>query len=124
MDYLKLITTRFVRDRLRETSWADRWYIEDLYHIERFVKQGGVKSVMQGYRRQALMLHHPVEWECISREITTGEVTSPQEFAQLLREHKEREAAEKQARLRVRLEGREAYDRAHRDLWLQMGGRP
>ncbi|HPT82480.1 MAG TPA: hypothetical protein PLM25_01190 [Limnochordia bacterium] len=120
MEFLTDITTQFVRDRIKETSWAGRSYIADLYNIERLIKQGGIKSVMQGYMFKALSSKYPVEWECIKKELTTGELTSPEEFVTVKGERARQAAAEEAARAERRAEG----EGRSLDLWLRMGGRP
>lgn len=108
MEFLTDITTQFVRDRIKETSWAGRSYIADLYNIERLIKQGGIKSVMQGYMFKALSSKYPVEWECIKKELTTGELTSPEEFVTVKGERARQAAAEEAARAERRAEGKGA----------------
>jgi len=104
----------------KETAWAERSYIADLYNIERLIKQGGIKSVIQGYMFKALSSRYPVEWECIKKELAAGELTTPEEFARLKREQEESTAEEKAARAQQEAEA----EARSQNLWFQMGGKP
>jgi hypothetical protein len=121
MEYLSSISTQFVRDRLRETSWANRQYIEDLYRLERFLKQG-IGGLTSAYLFKSLSDMYPVERECIKRELTTGELTSPPEFARLKRERQEWEEAQRAAAEEALARQQEEEERRNLSIWLKLGG--
>ncbi|HHX01344.1 MAG TPA: hypothetical protein GX739_01600 [Firmicutes bacterium] len=65
MDFLKRITTRFVRDRIQETTWENCAYIKHLYQAERIIARGGPHSAFEGMLLAGLKSKYPVECDCI-----------------------------------------------------------
>lgn len=117
--------TRFVMERLQETSWEDRGYIYNLLDVEFFVERGGPKSFAEGMRVKQLQDRFPVEWLCIRREVEDNVHTSAEEFQRLLKEHEEalraeEEEWEREQRRKELEEQRIEEDRRRR--WLDMGG--
>jgi hypothetical protein len=124
---LKDVKTRFVLDRIRETSWNDRLYIENLQFIEGMIFRGGPKCFAEGIAYHHHCTRYPIEVECIRKEIKEGIYTSPPEFQKLLYDHRRKLQLEKleqiQAREREMAEER-AREEAEWKLWLSLGGRP
>ncbi len=113
------IRTRFVRDRLRETSFSDRAWIAELLSWEATAADGGpvgwASHVGYGQTRHA----HPVECECILRELRTGEYTPPSAYRDLLRTKAEADEQERREAERKR----EERCAAERLAWREAGGR-
>jgi hypothetical protein len=84
------IRTQFVRDRLKETKWEDRGYIDVLMHLEDSValSMRGKSPGWAGGMMYALMSKdYPVEYKCIRREMTEGTRTSFDEFINMQVDH-------------------------------------
>lgn len=74
------IRTQFVRDRLRETRWEDREYIQQLMGLERIVSQGGPRNSAARLVYERLVRRYPVEHGAILSELHRGEVTTDAGF--------------------------------------------
>jgi hypothetical protein len=74
------IRTQFVRDRLRETRWEDREYIQQLMGIERVISQGGPKNGAARLLYERLVRRYPVEHGAIFGELQRGELTTQSHF--------------------------------------------
>ncbi len=126
---LARIRTEFVRDRLKETSWDDRGYIEILMHLEDAVdvirqgKSWGWSGAMLWNRMKK---DFPVEYECIKLEMIDGKLTSPEESMRLKTSHV-RETARREAeaveRSRREAEARQERQAELREQWRELGGR-
>lgn len=84
------IRTQFVRDRLKETKFEDRGYIDVLMHLEDSVALSMRKQSPgpAGGMMYALMSKdYPVEYECIRREMKEGIRTSFDEFINMQVDH-------------------------------------
>ena len=84
------IKTQFVRDRLRETKWKDRGYVEILMHLEDSIELSmrGKSPGWAGGMMYALMCKdYPVEYKCIRREMEEGIRTSFDEFINMQVDH-------------------------------------
>lgn len=117
--------TRFVMERLKETSWENRERIRDLINIERLILRGGPKKYNEHMVANILHRTYYVEWQCIKREIEHNEYTSPEQFKRLVREDEE-ETRKKLATYRQEKLQREKAERekrvVRRKKWLEMGG--
>lgn len=58
---LKDVKTRFVLDRIRETSWNDHLYIENLQFIEGMIFREGPKCFAEGIAYHHHCTRHPIE---------------------------------------------------------------
>jgi len=119
------IRTQFVGDRLKETRWEDREYVQQLMALERIVYQGGPKNGASRVLFDRLVRRYPIEHGAISTELRCGELTSPAEF-RLLKEAqsvvwRKQEQMEQQ---RVEQAERRKRDRLSKELsqWLRFGG--
>jgi len=74
------IKTEFVQQRLRETRWEDRQYVQELMAIERLILQGGPKTAAARLLHERLSKRYPVEYGAIALEIKRGELTSDAQF--------------------------------------------
>ena len=74
------IRTQFVRDRLRETRWEDREYVQQLMGIERIISQGGPKNSAARLLYERLVRHFPIEHCAIFSELQRGELTTDAHF--------------------------------------------
>jgi len=74
------IQTQFVRDRLRETRWEDREYVQQLMAIERVISQGGPKNGAARLLYERLVRRYPVEHSAIFGELQRGELTTDSHF--------------------------------------------
>lgn len=112
--------TRFLRERLAQTPFADAERIRDLWRIERTLAMGGPRGFAHATEFASLRRRYPVELRCIRRELEDGVTTSPEEYRRLLTAHaaQARRDAERQA-----LAAADAKTRA-RALWIAAGGRP
>lgn len=134
--WLDEIKTRFVRDRIRETSWSQREYIYDLHLTEELLSGAQLGSAfhMSG-RPKRLFAAYPAEAECIRVEIQEGHYVDPETFHQKKRDlaagwearrraEEEKRAAEGAAKQRQRDEERLADLRTEREAWVRVDGRP
>lgn len=132
--WIEDIQTQFVRDRVQETSFADRRYIYDLYLIEQL--QSGRSFGMAfhlGGGDQKLYTRYPAESESIRLEIQEGYYVDPRRFTiehrQLTDAWIAREKAQVAARRHAAVRERAAHQaeeatrvQLERDAWQQMGG--
>lgn len=123
------IRTEFVRDRLKETSFEDRGYINALMALESFVyKQMNKKyiSSTDGRYFNILSRRFPVEYECIEKEMREGVTTSFSDFINMQVEHdraeRQREVDFEEWRLR-RLEEMKCREMELREQWKEFGGK-
>lgn len=123
------IKTQFVRDRLKETKWADRSYIGILMHLEGSVElsiRGQSPGWAGGMMYAKMRVDYPVEYKCIKREMTEGIRTSFDEFINMQVDHdhevaqREIEAAERSIREWDEEFGRQ--DELQRQ-WRELGGK-
>ncbi len=119
------IRTQFVAERLKQTRWEDREYIQHLMGIERIVLQGGPLNPASRLLFERLVRRYPVEHGAIVVELRRGEVTTDSQFRllseaqevlwrrqeQLSRDEEARTERKKSERLTKEL-----------DQWLRMGG--
>mgnify|MGYP001083165850 CR=1 FL=1 len=119
------IQTQFVVNRLRETRWEDREYIQRLMGIERIICQGGPKNGAARVLYDRLVRRYPVEHGAIYSELSRGEVTSDSQFRLLCeaqqvlwcrQEQMDREVADQAERKK-----QDRLDREKRD-WIRQGG--
>ena len=123
------IKTQFVRDRLKETKWEDRGYIDILMHLENRVALSMRKQSpgWAGGMMYALMCKdYPVEYKCIRREMEEGIRTSFDEFINMQVDH-DHEAAQRQIEA-VERGMQEAEDQRKKQAqleqqWRELGGR-
>lgn len=105
--------TQFVRDRLAETSWEDRQYIDDLMCLERCMVYGG--GIRSSYIGRSL----PVETAAIREEIKEGVYLATEEFhARKAAHHALENFRRQQAEARQR-----DLEEAQRRWWRSVGGR-
>lgn len=78
------IKTEFVQQRLRETRWEDRQYVQELMAIERIVAQGGPRTGAARLLHERLIRRYPVEHGAIVLELRRGQLTSCSQFRLLL----------------------------------------
>jgi hypothetical protein len=116
----KVIRTQFIKDRMKETSWEDCGYINDLASIERTILSGGPKSSIAAQMHHSRKSKYPIEAECIAKEIKDGICVSPKEFQELEDEWKREERIKAERAERERMVEEDVDWR----LWLKLGGRP
>ena len=119
------IKTQFVGDRLKETKWEDREYVQQLMAMERIVYQGGPKNGASKVLFERLTRRYPIEHGAIAMELRRGELTSPEEF-HLLKEAQgivwcKQEQMEQQRAEQVELRKRDRLDK-ELGQWLLFGG--
>lgn len=78
------IKTQFVKDRLRETRWYRRRYIDDLMRLERLIAKSPRTGWAGAIVYQGLGERYPVEKACIWAEIKEGNYVPPEGFQQRL----------------------------------------
>ena len=123
------IRTKFVRDRLKETKWEDRGYIDVLMHLEDSValsmrkkSPGPAGGMMYSLMRK----DYPVEYECIKREMTEELRTSFDEFINMQVDHdhdvaqREIEAVERSMKEQDERRSRQAELEKQ---WRELGGK-
>ncbi|MHB1544025.1 MAG: hypothetical protein ACYCS1_01990 [Gammaproteobacteria bacterium] len=87
------VKTRFVPDRIRETSFEDRErMIRPLLAFERLITSQGY---IAGMARRMCENTFPVETACILRELNDGIHTSNEEYVRLLQTHNRRTARQR-----------------------------
>lgn len=74
------IKTQFVHERLQQTRWEDRQYIQELMTLERIVLQGGPRTGASRLLHERLVRRYPVEYGAIISELRRGELTTRSEF--------------------------------------------
>jgi hypothetical protein len=123
------IKTEFVRDRLKETSFEDRGYINALMALEIFVDRYMNKkyiSSTDGRYFNEISRRFPVEYECIEKEMREGVTTSFSDFINMQVEHdraeRQREVDFEEWRLR-RLEEMKCREMELREQWKGLGGK-
>jgi len=123
------IRTQFVHDRLRETKWEARGYIDVLMHLEDSVElsmRGKSPGWAGGMMYSLMRKDYPVEYECIKREMTEGLRTSFDEFINMQVDHdhdvaqREIEAVERSMKEQDERRRREAELEKQ---WREFGGR-
>ncbi len=124
VDY-STIKTQFVRDRLRETRWEEREYIQQLMGIERIICQGGPRNSAARLLYERLVRRYPIEHGAIFSELQRGEVISDSQF-HVLSEAQQvlwRRQEELSAAMEEQAEKRKT-DRMHQERleWLLHGG--
>ena len=119
------IKTQFIGDRLKETKWEDREYVQQLMALERIIYQGGPKNGASKVLFERLIRRYPIEYGAIATELRRGELTSPEEF-RLLKEAqgvvwRRQEQMEQQRAEQIE---RRKRDRLDKELsqWLRFGG--
>ena len=119
-EFLDHISTRFLRDRLSETTFNQRQWIITLAQYDKLTVEGGPLGFASNMLYRQLEDAYPVETHCILREIRDGIYTPPDVYHRLLREHEE-----VQERKNVEVEAQRARElEALRQAWLKEGGRP
>jgi hypothetical protein len=114
------IRTRFVKERLSETSWQRRDYIADLRGIERTIESNGPHGGAGNLAWGSIIMSYPVEVECVGKEIREGLYTPPEEFQRLLAAYEQRTIGED----RAAEDSRHQADAAAKQAWIDAGGRP
>jgi len=113
------IKTQFVRDRMKETAWADHVYIDHLIAAEKLIAQGGAKRWTEGMALGYYSQTYPIEVRAIRQELEKGKVTTPEEFRKWVKAVKKKERRAREASQRARQQQAER----DRDRWLELGGR-
>lgn len=123
------IKTEFVRDRLKETSFEERSYINALMALEIFVDRQMNKkyiSSTDGRYFNELSRRFPMEYECIKKEMREGVTTSFSDFINMQVEHdraeRQRDVDFEELRLR-RLEEMKRRELELREKWKELGGK-
>ena len=112
----KNIKSEFIKNKIKETPWEAREYIDDLIKIEDFILRGGPHSMAGGYLYHHIKNKYHQEWEIIYKEL------NPKEYAELIkREKEEKERARKEDEKRMQEEEKELERK--RKEWIEMGGR-
>lgn len=119
MEDLSEIKTEFLEDRLKETSWANRKYIQQLASLERVIFKNGPQCFNQAMVYYTLKKRYPVEYECIKKEFTTGILTSAAEFRKLKRKSKKQQIVANALEIKQELEQR----KKDKSKWVEAGGR-
>ncbi len=118
------IITEFVRDRIKETSWKDREYISSLQRIERTLWWGGPKQFGEAMSYGNAKSAHPVEWECIKKEIQDGIRTTSEEFRRKADEYEKKKRVEERKCKLERIKKEISKEDKELAKWLELGGRP
>ncbi|MCK4429578.1 MAG: hypothetical protein KAU95_04325, partial [Candidatus Aenigmarchaeota archaeon] len=107
--------SKFVKKKIKETSWKDREYIKDLIMIEQYVLVGNL-GLTTGYIVGRLKSKYPKEWKIIHQEL------NPKEYKKTLKEEREERLKEKGEE--EKFEKEEAKEE-RRDLkmWKKLGGK-
>lgn len=128
------IQTQFVRDRLRETSFTDRTYVEDLHRIEQLQSGRQFGRVFHmNHGPEKLYVRYPAEAECIRLELKEGQYVAPARFdaeyrrlaaAWHAREKAQAGALQQQRDTEIAVQQAEAVATLQRARaeWLRMGG--
>ena len=112
----KNIKSEFIKNKIKETSWKDREYIDDLIQIENFILRGGPNSMAGGYLYHNLKISYRREWEIIYKEL------NPKRYTELIqREDEEKERERKEDEERMREEEKELERK--RKEWIEKGGK-
>jgi len=123
------IKTQFVRDRLKETKWENRSYIDILMHLEDGIElsmRGKSPGWAGGMMYAKMRKDCPVEYECIRREMREGISTSFDEYVNMLVNH-DREVARREIEAVERdLREQDESRRKEAELeqqWRELGGK-
>ncbi|MFW6116769.1 MAG: hypothetical protein ACOC6F_03490 [bacterium] len=113
------IESEFIRERIKETRWENREYIDMLCLIAALMAKSGPGSFAEGMRYHMYQKDWPVECECIRLELEEGRTVSADEFRATKeprqeeyrrREEKERRHRDKEEKEARRVEERERLD--------------
>ena len=110
------IKSEFIRNKIKETSWEAREYIDDLIKIEDFILRGGPHNWSGAMYYHQLKTNYRREWEIIYEEL------NPKKYAELIKheeEEKERERGEDEKRMQ---EEEKELERKRKE-WMEMGGK-
>ncbi len=117
--------TQFVRNRLKQTSWDNREYIEMLLVYERMTidppRNVGYRFVDQRHNL------YPVELACIEDEVLRGKIITDKQFARRLEKHQQRkreEAEEAGRKMAEEFWSRQRELEQKREKWTKLGGKP
>lgn len=88
-DFLDHISTRFLRDRLTETTFERHQWIVALAQYDLLTVDGRPRGFASNMLYRQLEDAYPDETECIRREIQDGTYTPPDVYRHLLREREE-----------------------------------
>ncbi|MCK4429614.1 MAG: hypothetical protein KAU95_04510 [Candidatus Aenigmarchaeota archaeon] len=112
---MKTPKSKFVKKKIKETSWKDREYIEDLLFLEKAVI-GGVDSWMGNWRLAGVKSEYRKEYNAIFEEL------DPEGFKKYAK--KKRREKVKDEKEEKKFEKEEAEEEK-RDLkmWKKMGGK-
>jgi hypothetical protein len=113
------ITSQFIQDRMKETTWEDHRYIGHLCWLADLIRRGA-KSFASGMAYHALRTQYPVEAEALALEISEGKTMTPEEFRSRkeAREEKLKQEDEAWAEALLRAEASQKQE------WLESGGLP
>ena len=109
------VKSEFIKNKIKETRWEDRGYIDDLLKIEQHAL-GKLWGLWSGYIAKELESNYPKEWEIIYKEVNPKgwEARMKRE-----REYEEKKRIEDEERERRK---NEEYERNRRE-WIEMGGK-
>lgn len=69
------VKTKYVEQKISETTWEDSGYIDDLIRLEHFILEGP-HSFSEGMFYGKLRSDYPKEWEAIYRELDPKQLDS------------------------------------------------
>lgn len=126
---LNKIKTQFVRDRLQETKWEDRGYIETLMSLENSIElhmRGRSPGWAGGMMHAIMRKDYPVEYTCIRREMEEGIRTSLDEFVKMKADHDQEVAQRKIEALERDMQAQDEQRSREKELrkqWCELGGK-
>ncbi len=111
----KNIKSEYIKNKIKETSWEKRDYIDDLIKIERRAL-GEFSGSGTGYIVKQLESDYPKEWEIIWKEI------NPERYAKMVEEEKEWQDEKRRREEEEELKRRKEEEEKRKE-WIEMEGR-
>jgi|ETNmetMinimDraft_26_1059896.scaffolds.fasta_scaffold194148_1 hypothetical protein len=128
MDYTN-IESGFIRDRLRETSWENRRYIDELLRLREQLgrRASGRMGMYDAMGCDLRAKRYPAETKALLLELRDEKEITPELWAEIQEEvRREQEEGEraKQERAETEAVAAQREEQRIRQQWNQMGGRP
>jgi hypothetical protein len=117
------IRSQFIKDRLRETKWEDRKYIDALLFLEQILRKGGPSGFAGAMAFRCLSDHYPVELRALRLEISEGKSIDSEVLTAIREEYAMELTRRDEERNRSRHEQEDDMKREYQ-RWLELGGQP
>lgn len=111
------VRSTFIADRIRETDWQHRRYVDDLLQLARIIEQSGPHSYAGALLYRHLRDSYPAEYRALTIEAREGRRVATEEFLRLQAEAQQQPSGAQQTC------DLQPQDEAFTS-WCSAGGRP